>query len=368
MNIGVPREIKAQEHRVAVTPSAVHTLTKQGHRVFVERGAGLGAGFKDEEYTQAGATIQQDHASVFNSADLLVKVIEPLPEEYALLRPDMILFTYLHLAADKTLTESVQKSGVTGIAYETILVKNKLPLLEPMSEIAGRMSVIVGANLLTKHAGGSGVLLPGIPGVSPGKVLVLGGGTSGTHAARMAAGLGADVTILEINGERIRHLEEHHANIRTLFSNEDTLNNLLPTADLVVGAVLIPGAKAPRLLDRNSLKRMRPGSVFVDIAIDQGGCAETSHATTHQDPTYLEEGVIHYCVGNMPGAYARTSTIGLTNATFPYVQLLANKGLKEACKLQPSLIGGINTLKKHVTCLGVSQAHDIEFIAPESLL
>lgn len=357
MKIGLPREIKPQEHRVAITPSAVSTLVHQGHKVFVEKNAGLGAGFADAEYTHAGATILNDHAAVFHEAEMIVKVKEPLQEEYPLLRKNMILFTYLHLAASQSLTEGVMHSGVTGIAYETIQVGRRLPLLQPMSEIAGRMAPIVGGNCLAKHHGGKGVLLTGVPGVHAAKVLVLGGGVSGYNAAKVAAGMGAEVTIVELDGERVRYLDEALPNVNVYHSTGGTPACYLENADLIVGAVLIPGAKAPRLIRREDLKRMKPGTVIVDIAIDQGGCTETSHATTHENPTYVEEGVIHYCVANMPGAYARTSTIALTNATFRYVELLAKYGLKVACEHNSALIGGINTHAGKLTCREVAEAH-----------
>ena len=336
MIIGLPKEIKSQEHRVALLPSAAYQLIKRGHTVVVERRAGIGSGYPDADYEQAGATLIDSHAAVFDQADLIVKVKEPLPEEYPLLRPGQILFTYLHLAADRTLTEALMKSGVTGIAYETIEVNRRLPLLEPMSEIAGRMSILVGGYFLAKHNGGSGTLLGGVPGVLPGKVVVLGGGVSGINAARMAIGLGADVTILEVDLERMRFLDITLHTSHTLYSSEAHLLELLPAVDLLVGAVLVPGAKAPRLIRRDMLRRMRPGSVLVDIAIDQGGCAETSHPTTHDHPVFVEEGVTHYCVANMPGAYSRTATQALTNVTHRYVELLADHGVAEACRLQPA--------------------------------
>src|SRR5678809_374998 len=342
MIFGVPKEIKEQEQRVALLPSGTIQLTKHGHSVLVETNAGLGSGYPDEDYVKAGAEIVEQATEVFARADMIVKVKEPLKAEFPLLRRGQILFTYLHLAASKSLTEALLKSGVTGVAYETIQVDHRLPLLEPMSEIAGRMSVVMGANFLAKYNGGSGVLLGGVPGVLPGRVVVIGGGTSGVNAARMAVGLKADVTILEVDGERMRFLDLTMPNVKTLYSNEANLTELMPTTDLLIGAVLVPGAKAPKLITREMLRIMRPGSVFVDIAIDQGGCAETSHATTHQNPVYVKEDVIHYCVANMSGAYARTSTQALSNATYRYVELLANYGLEGACKKQPALTGGIN--------------------------
>src|SRR5881396_2890729 len=343
MIIGVPKEIKEQEQRVALVPSAAEQLTKRGHTVLVEKNAGVGSGYPDEEYRKAGAEIVDLAKDLFARADMIVKVKEPLPAEFPVLRKGQILFTYLHLAASKALTEALLKSGVTGVAYETIQIGNHLPLLEPMSEIAGRMSVVMGAYFLAKHNGGSGVLLGGVPGVLPGRVVVIGGGTSGVNAARMALGLKADVTILEVDGERMRFLDLTMPNVKTLYSNEANLTELMPKTDLLIGAVLVPGAKAPKLITRAMLKAMKTGSVLVDIAIDQGGCVETSRPTTHLEPVYVEEGVTHYCVANMPGAYARTSTQALTNITSRYVELLADLGLEEACKKVPALAGGINT-------------------------
>jgi alanine dehydrogenase len=365
MTIGVPKEIKKQEHRVALLPSAAYQLIRRGHTVIVERGAGAGAGYPDADYEQAGATMTADHKEVFEKADLIVKVKEPQPSELPLLRPGQILFTYLHLAADKSLTEALAKSGVTAIAYETIEVNRRLPLLEPMSEIAGRMSVLVGGYFLAKHFGGSGVLLGGVPGVLPGKIVVLGGGASGINAARMATGLGADVTILEVDLERMRFLDITLHTAHTLYSNEAHLMELLPGVDLLIGAVLVPGAKAPKLIKREMLRRMRPGSVLVDIAIDQGGCAETSRPTTHDHPVFEEEGVIHYCVANMPGAYARTATQALTNVTFRYIELLADsENIGEACQRQPALLGGINVMNGKVTHKAVADAHGLAYSAP----
>jgi len=361
MKIGLPKEIKQQENRVALLPSGARQLIRGGHEVIVEKHAGVGSGFPDEEYRAAGAELVDTHAEVFARADLIVKVKEPLPSEYPLLRPGQILFTYLHLAADRILTEALANSGVTGVAYETVLVNRRLPLLEPMSEIAGRMSVIMGGYFLAKHEGGKGVLLGGVPGVLPGRVVVLGGGTSGVNAARMAMGLGADVTILEVDMERMRFLDVT-IHTHTLYSNEAHLVDLLPRVDLLIGAVLVPGAKAPKLVSREMLKCMKPGSVLVDIAIDQGGCAETSRATTHDDPIYVEEGVIHYCVANMPGAYARTATEALTNVTYPYLELIANYGLAEACRRQPGLLGGINVSEGKINCRAVAEAHGMEWV------
>jgi alanine dehydrogenase len=364
MIIGVPKEIKDQEYRVALLPSAAYQLIQRGHNVLVERGAGAGAGYPDADYEHAGATLVSEHAVAFEKADLVVKVKEPLPSEYPLLRPGHILFTYLHLAASRSLTEALMKSRVTGLAYETIEVNRRLPLLEPMSEIAGRMSILVGGYFLGKHFGGSGVLLGGVPGVLPGKVIVLGGGSSGINAARMAQGLGADVTILEVDLERMRFLDITLHTAHTLYSNEAHLLEQLPSVDLLIGAVLVPGAKAPKLIRRDMLRRMRPGSVLVDIAIDQGGCAETSRPTTHDHPVFVEEGVIHYCVANMPGAYARTATQALTNVTYRYLELLADHGLAEACQLQPALVSGLNVIDGRITHKAVAEAHGLAYAPP----
>ena len=364
MIIGVPKEIKEQEYRVALLPSAAYQLIKRGHQVLVEENAGAGAGYPDSDYARAGATLVREHATVFEKSDLVVKVKEPLPTEYPWLRPNQILFTYLHLAADRGLTQALLNSGVTGLAYETIELNRRLPLLEPMSEIAGRMSILVGGYFLAKHNGGSGVLLGGVPGVLPGRVVVLGGGTSGINAARMAQGLGADVTILEVDLERMRFLDITLHTAHTLYSSEAHLMELLPSVDLLIGAVLVPGARAPKLISREMLRRMRPGSVLVDIAIDQGGCAETSRPTTHHDPVFVEEGVSHYCVANMPGAYARTATQALTNVTFRYLELLADYGLAEACERQPALLGGINVLAGKLTHKAVADAHGMAWSPP----
>ncbi len=364
MIIGIPKEIKEQEQRVALLPSAAGQLTRRGHSVVVQKNAGIGSGYPDDDYIKAGAEIVDQAKEVFARADMIVKVKEPLEAEFPLLRKGQILFTYLHLAASKSLTEALLKSGVTAIAYETIQVDHRLPLLEPMSEIAGRMSVVMGANFLAKYNGGSGVLLGGVPGVLPGRVVVVGGGTSGVNAARMAAGLGADVTILDVDLERLRYLDLSIINANTLYSSEANLLELMPECDLLIGAVLLPGAKAPKLITRQMLRRMKPGSVLVDISIDQGGCVETSRPTTHLDPVYVEEGVTHYCVANMPAAYARTATQALTNVTFRYIELLADLGLEGACKKQPALIGGINTRDGRLTCKAVAEAHGLKYEAP----
>jgi alanine dehydrogenase len=361
MTIGVPKEIKEQEQRVALLPSAVEQLKRRGHAVLVEKNAGVGSGYPNEDYEKAGAEIVDLAKDVFARADMIVKVKEPLPGEFPLLRKGQILFTYLHLAANKALTEALLKSGVSGVAYETIQMGNRLPLLEPMSEIAGRMSTVMGAYYLAKHVGGSGVLLGGVPGVLPGSVVVVGGGTSGVNAARMATGLGADVTILDVDLERLRYLDLAMDRTHTLYSSEANLNELMPDCDLLIGAVLLRGAKAPKLITRAMLRKMKPGSVLVDISIDQGGCAETSRPTTHVDPVYVEEGVTHYCVANMPAAYARTATQALTNVTYRYIKLLADHGLEGACEKQPALYGGINTRDGKLTIAEVAAAHGLKY-------
>jgi alanine dehydrogenase len=365
MIIGLPKEIKEQEYRVALLPSGAYQLIKRGHEVIVERNAGAGSGFPDAEYQAAGAKIVDSHETVFAKAELILKVKEPLASEFGLLQPGQLLFTYLHLAASHSLTEVLMKSGVTALAYETLEVNRRLPLLEPMSEIAGRMSILVGGYFLAKHFGGSGTLLGGVPGVLPGKVVVLGGGAAGINAARMAQGLGADVTILEVDLERMRFLDITLHTAHTLYSNESHLMELLPNVDLLVGAVLVPGAKAPKLITREMLRKMRPGSVLVDIAIDQGGCTETSRPTTHHNPVYVEEGVTHYCVANMPGAYARTATQALTNVTYRYIELLADYGLSDACGKQPALMSAINVMNGKVTHSAVALAHGMTYEPPK---
>ena len=368
MIIAVPKEIKEQENRVALTPSAAYQLLKRGHRVLVEQNAGTGAGFPDSDYEAVGATMVSTHAGIFAEAELIVKVKEPLPSEYSLLRRGQILFTYLHLAANRGLTEALMKSGVTALAYETIEVNRRLPLLEPMSEIAGRMSVLVGGYFLAKHAGGSGTLLGGVPGVLPGRVVVIGGGVAGINAARMATGLGADVTILDVDLERMRFLDITLHTAHTLYSNESHLMELMPNVDLLIGAVLVPGAKAPKLISRAMLRRMKPGSVLVDIAVDQGGCFADSHATTHADPTFTVHGSLFYCVGNMPGAVPNTSTYALTNATLPYVRAIANNGWVGAMRTDPSLALGLNTHAGEMISEPVAAAHGLGFRTLASVL
>lgn len=356
MNIGIPREIKKEEHRVAVLPSMVYQLSQRGHSVFFELGAGEDAGYPNKEYEDAGGIALPHYKAVYENAELIVKVKEPQAEEIPLLQPRHILFTYLHLAANRELTEGLVKSGCTAIGYETVEVKGRLPLLEPMSEIAGRMSIIVGGYYLAKHYGGSGTLLGGVPGVLPGKVMVLGGGVSGINAARMAMGLGADVTILDVDVERMRFLDITLHTAHTLYSNPAHLLQLLPQVDLLIGAVLVPGASAPKLISRDMLKQMPKGSVVVDIAIDQGGCVETSRPTTHDHPVFIEHDVTHYCVANMPGAYARTATHALTNVTQKYVDLLADYGLEEACAKEPSITKGIQIQQGKVVCTAVKES------------
>ena len=358
--IGIPREIKPQEHRVALLPAGVKALVARGHRVLVQRGAGVGAGYSNTEYQAAGAELRDDPESVFADADLVTKVKEPQPSEIGLLRPGQILFTYLHLAADREQTAALIESGVTAIAYETVRVAGHLPLLEPMSEIAGRMASLVGAVHLGKHHGGRGILLGGVPGVLPGRVVVIGGGTAGTNAARVATGMGADVTILEVDFERMRFLDVTMGSVHTLYSNEANLADMLPRVDVLIGAVLLPGARAPKLVTRDLLQQMPAGSVFVDVAVDQGGCAETTRPTTHAEPTFVEEDVLHYCVANMPGAYPRTASQALANATFPYLLALAVGGLSGACRRHPELIGGVNIHAGRVTCQAVAEAHQLE--------
>jgi alanine dehydrogenase len=357
MKIGIPKEIKDKENRVACTPGGVRMMAQQGHQVLVQAGAGEGSGFPDAAYAEAGARLVPEAAAVFGEADMILKVKEPQAAEFPLLRKGQVLFTYLHLAAEPSLAKALMKSGAVAIAYETVQVGRRLPLLEPMSEIAGRMSVIVGSYFLAKSQGGKGVLLGGVPGVLPGKVLVLGGGTAGVNGGRMAMGLGADVTILEVDLERMRFLDiTLHSGAHTLYSNEQNLLDVLPNVDLLIGAVLIPGAAAPKLIRRQMLRQMKPGSVFVDIAIDQGGCAETSRPTTHSSPTFVEEGVIHYCVTNMPGAYARTATQALTNVTTPYALKLANLGWEAACEQMTDLRHGLNVVGGKVVHETVAKA------------
>ncbi|MEL6151900.1 MAG: alanine dehydrogenase, partial [Chloroflexota bacterium] len=334
MRIGIPTEVKIAENRVSLPPHGVNELVKHGHTVYVQAGAGSGSGFSDEEYIAAGAEVLPTAPDVWNSADMVIKVKEPQPSEYAYLRPDLILFTYLHLAADEALTHAMMDSGVTGIAYETVEDREGLlPLLEPMSEVAGRMASQVVAQYLTRHEGGRGVLMGGVPGVHPANVVILGGGTVGTNAAKVALGMGAHVTMLDINLERLRYLDDTlHGNLTTLYSNRSNIAECVRTADAVIGSILIAGARAPKLITREMLADMRDGAVIVDVAVDQGGCVETTHPTTHDDPTFVIDGVVHYGVANMPGAVPRTSSMALSNATLPYILKLADKGLEDALR------------------------------------
>ena len=368
MKIGIPKEIKNQEHRVAMVPASVQDLVKRGHEVFVQKTAGVGSSYTDEQFASCGANLVDTAEEVFAAAELIVKVKEPQASEVAMLTENHILFTYLHLAADKHLTETLAATGATCIAYETINVNGHLPLLEPMSEIAGRMSALVGGYHLAKHTSGRGILLGGVPGVLPGRVVVIGGGTAGINAARVAKGIGADVTILEVDFDRMRFLDITMEGTRTMYSTEANLSELLPRVDLVIGAVLVPGAAAPKLINREMLKMMQPGSVFVDIAVDQGGCAETTRATTHEAPTYIEEQVVHYCVANMPGAYARTATQALNNVTHNWTALIAAGGVTAATEKRVELIGGINCMAGKVTCEPVAEAHGMTYVNPVELL
>ena len=370
MKIGVPKEIKNHEYRVGMTPAAVHELCGHGHEVFVETQAGAAIGFTDEDYQGAGAQILAGAQEVFKAAELIVKVKEPQAQERAMLTPDHTLFTYLHLAPDQAQTDDLVASGATCIAYETVTDRSgRLPLLAPMSEVAGRMSIQAGAHCLEKYMGGRGVLLGGVPGVSPARVTVVGGGVVGQNAVAMAIGMGAQVSVLDRNMDVLRNLDHLYGNrITTLFSTVHTLDQALVESDLVVGSVLIPGASAPKLITRDMIRRMPEGSVLVDVAIDQGGCAETSKPTTHDDPTYIVDGVVHYCVANMPGAVARTSTLALNNVTLPFVAALANKGPVRAMKDDPHLMAGLNVSGGKVTYREVAEATGHPFTDPESLL
>ena len=370
MKVGVPKEIKTHEYRVGLTPGAVRELTVHGHEVTVQQDAAVAIGFSDDDYRAAGASIVATAAEVFASTDMIVKVKEPQPSEIAALRPGQVLFTYLHLAADKAQTEGLMKSGATCIAYETVTdARGALPLLAPMSEVAGRMSVQVGAHCLEKEQGGAGVLLGGVPGVPAGKVVVIGGGVSGTNAARMAIGIGAQVTVIDRSITRLKELDQQFGSqIHTLYSTTAAIEQAVVEADLVIGAVLVPGAAAPKLVTREMVKKMRPGSVVVDIAIDQGGCLETSKPTSHSNPTYVEEGVVHYCVTNMPGAVARTSTIALGNATLPFVMALANKGWRQALIDDQHLLNGLNVHAGVITYKAVADDLGLAFKPAASVL
>jgi alanine dehydrogenase len=358
MLIGAPKEIKREEYRVSITPAGVEALTHAGHRVMVERGAGGPSGFTDDYYEGAGAQMVDGPDPIWAKADLILKVKEPITPEWGKMRRGQVVFTYFHFAASEQLTRAVLASGAIAIAYETVEKPNgELPLLTPMSEVAGRMAVQEGAKYLLRHGGGSGVLLSGVPGVLPGKVLILGGGVVGTNAAKVAAGMGARVYIMDIDLARLRYLEDvMPPNVSLLFSTRYSVRKQLEDSDLVIGAVLIPGGKAPSLVLREDLRRMRPGSVIVDVAVDQGGCVETIRPTTHDDPVYIVDNVIHYGVANMPGGVPRTSTLALTNATLPYALRLANRGWKQACREDPSLAKGVNVVDGRVTYPGVAEA------------
>ncbi|MGD7047777.1 alanine dehydrogenase [Rossellomorea marisflavi] len=362
MQIGIPKEIKNNENRVAMTPAGVVNLVVNGHEVFIESGAGNGSGFSDEDYVNAGGKIVGGAEEAW-AKEMVMKVKEPLPEEYGFFREGLILFTYLHLAPEPALTKALIENKVVGIAYETVEVNRSLPLLTPMSEVAGRMATQIGAQFLEKIHGGKGVLLSGVPGVSRSKVTIIGGGVAGTNAAKMAVGLGADVTILDLSPERLRQLDDIFGrDVTTLMSNPLNIEHAVKESDLVIGAVLIPGAKAPKLVTEEMIRSMNPGSVVVDIAIDQGGIFETTdRITTHDHPTYVKHGVVHYAVANMPGAVPRTSTIALTNVTVPYALLIANKGYKKACMDHEPLMKGINTLNGYVTYKAVAEAHDLDY-------
>lgn len=363
MIIGVPKEIKNNENRVSMTPAGVKELVNHGHTVYVQHTAGNGSGFADEQYIAAGATILPEIADVYGMAEMIVKVKEPIEEEYALVRKGQLIFTYFHFASDLALTEAMLASGATCIAYETVRDRQgALPLLVPMSEVAGRMSVQEGARFLEKPQGGKGILLGGVPGVKPAKVLVLGGGVVGRNAALMAAGLGADVTITDISLPTLRHLAEvMPRNVKTLYSSTHNIELELPDVDLVIGSVLIPGAKAPHLITHDMLRLMRPGTVMVDVAIDQGGCFETSHPTKHDDPVYVVDGIVHYAVANIPGAVPYTSTMALTNATLPYALRLADLGWRDACKADAGLAEGVNIVDGHITFRGVADAFGMPY-------
>jgi alanine dehydrogenase len=370
MRVGVPKEIKVQEYRVGLIPSSVHELTHAGHQVIVERGAGVGAGNSDEAYRRAGAQVVDTSDEVFASADLIVKVKEPQPAERKKLRPGQVLFTYLHLAPDPGQARDLQETGATCIAYETVTAPDgSLPLLIPMSEVAGRMAPQVGAVCLEKSYGGRGVLLGGVPGVTPADVLILGAGVVGSNSALIAVGMGANVTVVDRSMSALRRTAEHFGStVGTVFSTRNVLERLVTKADLVIGAVLVAGAAAPKLLTSEMVKTMKPGSVVLDIAIDQGGCFETSHPTTHAEPTYIVNDVVHYCVTNMPGAVARTSTFALNNATLPFVLALANKGWKNAMAQDPNLRAGLNIHDGKITHPAVAEALGLPYTAPETLL
>ncbi|MGD8698957.1 MAG: alanine dehydrogenase [Gemmatimonadales bacterium] len=370
MIVGVPKEIKPGENRIAMVPAGAEMMVRNGHEVLIEKGAGLGSGFEDTAYTDVGATIIGTADEVWGQAEMIVKVKEPIDVEYPRIKADHVIFTYFHFAASEELTVALRDSGAVSIAYETVqLPSGELPLLTPMSEVAGRMAIQEGAKYLEKNFGGRGILLGGVPGVPSAEVVVLGGGIVGTHAAKMAAGLGARVVILDLNLERLRYLEDvMPANVDLVYSNRTNILEAIERADLLVGAVLLPGAKAPYLVLRDDLKLMKTGAVIVDVAVDQGGCIETTKPTTHEHPTYVVEEVTHYCVANMPGGVPRTSTLALTNATFPYALRLADGGWISACKQDPALALGVNMVDRKVTCKGVAEAFDLEYTPIDGFL
>ena len=362
MIIGVPKEIKNNENRVGVTPSGVKELVGHGHKVYVQKTAGEGSGFPDEQYLNAGATILPTIEDVYAVAEMIIKVKEPIEPEYPLIKKDQVVFTYFHFASDLPLTEAMIKSGAVSIAYETVRLPDRtLPLLVPMSEVAGRMSVQQAARFLEKPQGGMGKLLAGVPGVAPARVLILGAGVVGRNAAKIAVGMGADVTITDISLPTLRHVAEIMPQVKTLYSSRHNIEQLLPETDVVIGSVLVPGAKAPHLVTRDMLKLMRPGSLLVDVAIDQGGCFETSKPTTHSQPTYIVDDILHYCVANIPGAVPMTSTLALTNATLPYALQLADKGWKQACKDNNALMQGVNIVDNKIVFPAVAEAFGMEY-------
>ncbi|MBR6406496.1 MAG: alanine dehydrogenase [Lachnospiraceae bacterium] len=370
MKIGCVKEIKNNEYRVGLTPDNVKAYVAAGHHVYMEKGAGVGSGFTDNEYVDAGASLLDEAADVWKMCDMMVKVKEPLPEEYSLFHDGMILYTYLHLAADREQTDALLQGKVKAVAYETIQEKDRsLPCLAPMSQIAGRLSIQEGAKYLEKRFGGEGILLAGVPGTPKANVVILGGGTVGMNACKIAVGMGANVTILDVNLKRLEELDNMFgAHIQTLVSNDSNVERVLRDADLVIGSVLIPGGSTPKLFKAKYLPEMKDGAVFVDVAIDQGGCGESSHVTTHDDPVYVQEGVVHYCVGNMPGAVPRTSTIALTNATLRYGLEIAAEGLEAACRKSDAICSGVNTYLGKLTCRNVALAHSMDYAPIEELI
>lgn len=370
MIIGTCKEIKTHEYRVGLTPSCARAYVSHGHDVIVEKGAGDNTGFTDQEYIAAGATVEESKSRIFDSADMIVKVKEPLPEEYDLFRRDQILFTYLHLAANSDLTNALLEKGIKGVAYETIEMENgTLPCLKPMSEIAGRLSVQEGAKYLEKTFGGRGVLLGGVPGVQRGKVAIIGGGVVGTNACKIAVGMGADVTILDVNADRLAYLDDiFSTHITTLYSTEANIRQVVAQSDLVIGAVLLPGAKAPRLVKKEHLALMKPGAVIVDVAVDQGGCIETTRPTTHDDPVFVVDGIVHYCVANMPGAVALSSTQALASTTLPYGLSIADNGLEQAIAQLPSLKKGVNVCAGHCVYPAVASTFGIDYVDVDSVV